>query len=201
MGGAGAAQAGAAPLSRAALATSDANRTSVNPTSVTPTLNPASAKASAVNRTYTVQPGDTLTELAQRFGTTVAALAGTNGIADINVIDVDQVLTIPTGAVSTTAVPARREVSTSAGSHSQGRASLSGIWACIAARESGGNPAAASGNGYYGMFQFSPASWAAAGGQGNPANASASEQLAVAQRLQAMSGWGNWPVSSRECGA
>ena len=154
-----------------------------------------------------MKPGDTLSGLSQRFATTVAALAATNGIANVNVIDVDQVLTIPngmtgpTGATPVAAYPARREVATSTGSLRQASASMSGIWACIAAHESGGNPATDSGNGYYGMFQFSLSSWAAAGGQGNPANASAGEQLAVAERLQASSGWSNWPVSSRECGA
>lgn len=47
--------------------------------------------------TYTVQAGDTLYELAQRFGTTVQAIAALNGIADPNLIYVGQVLTIPVG--------------------------------------------------------------------------------------------------------
>ncbi|HNS51534.1 MAG TPA: LysM peptidoglycan-binding domain-containing protein [Anaerolineae bacterium] len=45
--------------------------------------------------TYTVQPGDTLFNIAQRFGTTVQALAAANGIADPALIEVGQKLTIP----------------------------------------------------------------------------------------------------------
>lgn len=77
-----------------------------------------------------------------------------------------------------------------------------GIWGCIAQHESGGNPAENTGNGFYGMYQFTPASWqAAGGGPGLPSSYSAAEQLRVAQNLQAMSGWGNWPVTSVACGA
>ncbi|HEX2884204.1 MAG TPA: LysM domain-containing protein, partial [Candidatus Limnocylindria bacterium] len=45
--------------------------------------------------TYVVQQGDTLAAIAQRFGTTVAAIQAANGIADPNEIIVGQVLVIP----------------------------------------------------------------------------------------------------------
>ena len=45
--------------------------------------------------TYTVVSGDTLSAIAQRFGTTVSAIASLNGIADVNKIYVGQVLKIP----------------------------------------------------------------------------------------------------------
>jgi LysM repeat protein len=174
-GGVGVAQASASPLSSSAV--------------------PAVA---AATRTYTVQPGDTLSALATRFDTTVGAFAATNHIVDIDVIDVGQTLTIPSRtAASASAAPSRVTVATS----SNDRYSPSGIWSCIADHESGGNPGTNTGNGYYGMYQFTLGSWAAAGGYGNPAAASAAEQTAVAQHLEAMSGWGNWPVTSRECGA
>lgn len=81
-------------------------------------------------------------------------------------------------------------------------AAPSGVWACIAQHESGGNPAENTGNGFYGLYQFTIGSWQAAGGPaGLPSNYSAAQQTAVAMRLQAMSGWGNWPVTSQECGA
>ena len=35
---------------------------------------------------YTIQPGDTLSEIAERFGTTVASLSALNGISDPNLI-------------------------------------------------------------------------------------------------------------------
>ncbi|MST33008.1 transglycosylase SLT domain-containing protein, partial [Acidimicrobiaceae bacterium USS-CC1] len=62
--------------------------------------------------------------------------------------------------------------------------SPSGVWACIAQHESGGNPATDTGNGYYGMYQFTLGTWQAAGGTGNPAAASAAVQTAIAQRVQ-----------------
>jgi LysM repeat protein len=47
--------------------------------------------------TYTVVAGDTLSRIAARFGTTVAALASANGITNVNLIYVGQVLQIPGG--------------------------------------------------------------------------------------------------------
>ncbi len=44
--------------------------------------------------TYIVQSGDTLTQIASRFGTTVARLAGINGIRNTDRIYVGQVLTL-----------------------------------------------------------------------------------------------------------
>ncbi len=46
-------------------------------------------------RTYTVVAGDTLGAIALRFNTTVAAIASANSIANVNLIRVGQVLTIP----------------------------------------------------------------------------------------------------------
>ncbi|MBN2303189.1 MAG: LysM peptidoglycan-binding domain-containing protein [Anaerolineae bacterium] len=57
--------------------------------------------------TYTVVAGDTLSRIAARFGTTVAALVQANNIVNPNLIYVGQVLTIPGGGVvvQPTAVP------------------------------------------------------------------------------------------------
>lgn len=46
---------------------------------------------------YTVQPGDTLTRIAARFGTTVGAIVEANGLTNPNLIYVGQVLVIPAG--------------------------------------------------------------------------------------------------------
>ncbi|MGB9879977.1 MAG: LysM peptidoglycan-binding domain-containing protein, partial [Anaerolineae bacterium] len=46
-------------------------------------------------RTYIVQPGDTLSAIAWRFGTTVWALAQANGIWNPNLIYIGQRLYIP----------------------------------------------------------------------------------------------------------
>lgn len=49
---------------------------------------------------YTVAPGDTLTKIANRFGTTVQALVIANKLKNPDLIIVGQVLTIPTGSDS-----------------------------------------------------------------------------------------------------
>ncbi|MGW6004004.1 transglycosylase family protein [Oerskovia enterophila] len=74
------------------------------------------------------------------------------------------------------------------------------VWAALAKCESGGNPATNTGNGYYGLYQFSASTWRAMGGSGLPSDASAAEQTQRAQALQARSGWGQWPGCARKLG-
>lgn len=54
-----------------------------------------SAGGGSTSRTHTVKAGDTLTAIAIKYGTTVAAIASANNIANINNISVGQVLVIP----------------------------------------------------------------------------------------------------------
>lgn len=51
--------------------------------------------------TYTVKPGDTLGKIAAIYGTTVAALAALNNIANVNLIQVGQVLKLPAAPAPT----------------------------------------------------------------------------------------------------
>lgn len=44
---------------------------------------------------YVVQPGDTLAEIADRFGVDLVVLAEVNGIENVDLIEVGQELTIP----------------------------------------------------------------------------------------------------------
>ena len=75
------------------------------------------------------------------------------------------------------------------------------VWAALARCESGGNPAARSANGRYtGAFQFSKATWQSLGYGGTAADHPYEVQLAAAQKLQARSGWGQWPRCSRRLG-
>jgi LysM repeat protein len=62
----------------------------------TPTVSPAPTPTPAPTpRTYVVQSGDTLNGIAQRFGTTAAAIAAVNGINVNDTIDPGDVLIIP----------------------------------------------------------------------------------------------------------
>ena len=56
---------------------------------------PSEEGSSSTQRTHTVKPGDTLTVIAIKYGTTVAAIASANNITNINNISVGQVLKIP----------------------------------------------------------------------------------------------------------
>jgi peptidoglycan hydrolase CwlO-like protein len=68
----------------------------------------------------------------------------------------------------------------------------------IARCESGGNPRAVSPDGRYrGKYQFSPSTWQAVGGSGDPAAASEAEQDRRAAMLYAQQGSAPWPI----CGA
>ncbi len=54
----------------------------------------------ATGDTYTVQPGDTLSQIARRYGTTVMELARINGIANPSAIAAGQVLRLNASAVT-----------------------------------------------------------------------------------------------------
>jgi len=56
---------------------------------------PGTGGGSSTVRTYTVKQGDTLTVIAIKYATTVAAIASANNITNINSISVGQVLVIP----------------------------------------------------------------------------------------------------------
>lgn len=56
------------------------------------------------------------------------------------------------------------------------------------------------GNGYYGYFQFLPSTWRSLGASGLPHEHSYEVQLQYAKKLQARSGWGQWPACTRKLG-
>ncbi|RNL82885.1 resuscitation-promoting factor [Halostreptopolyspora alba] len=74
-------------------------------------------------------------------------------------------------------------------------------WDALAECESGGDPTAVnSAGGYYGLYQFSMASWESVGGSGSPAEASPAEQTMRAKKLyNAVDG--NWQGQWPECGS
>lgn len=110
---------------------------------------------------------------------------------------VDEVVLVGTGSASPSS-------SSGSSDSSSGTASTAvddgSVWARLAQCESGGNPAANTGNGYYGMYQFSLSTWRSVGGTGYPHEADAATQTAMAQALQARSGWGQWPHCAAKLG-
>jgi hypothetical protein len=102
-----------------------------------------------------------------------------------------------------TSRPSSAGVGGGGGSGAAGGGSPGGAWSCIRWAESGDNYSEATGNGYYGAYQFLPSTWnnaVSGAGFGNYANgradlAPAAVQDAAAQWLQANSGWGQWSTS------
>jgi LysM repeat protein len=67
--------------------------------------NAGSTQPTPSAKTYTVQKGDTLSGIAAKYGTTYQVLAQINGIANPNVINVGQVIVVPsTNAANTNGV-------------------------------------------------------------------------------------------------
>lgn len=94
----------------------------------------------------------------------------------------------------------RGSTSTTLSTTSSSSTTVSGVWAKLAQCESGGVATLNTGNGYYGLYQFSLATWRAMGGTGLPSQASAAEQTRLAQKLQAQACWGQWPACARKLG-
>ncbi|HEX2023944.1 MAG TPA: transglycosylase family protein [Acidimicrobiales bacterium] len=59
--------------------------------------------------------------------------------------------------------------------------------------ESSGNYGAATGNGYYGAYQFAPATWRSLGYGGLPHQAPPVVQDEAAAKLWSIAGWRPWP--------
>lgn len=146
---------------------------------------------------YTVQSGDTLSEISMKFTKDtdhVNELAQKNNIKDVNVIYVGQKLLITsdgqieqaTAKQAATLPSANNNANTNASNNSAYTSSVSGSEAAakawIAARESGGNYGARNGQ-YIGKFQLS-ASYL--GGDYSPANQERVADQYVASR------YGSW---------
>jgi resuscitation-promoting factor RpfB len=71
------------------------------------------------------------------------------------------------------------------------------VWAKLRACESGGRYNISTGNGFYGAYQFHPRTWRGLGFPGLPHQAPPEMQDEAARKLQARSGWGQWPACSR----
>lgn len=168
-----------------------------------------------------VQPGDTLSKIADKHQTTYPRLFDANiQIQDPDIIYPGDQIKIPepsevlasrsiTAAPSAVSVPAQTNQKTQAPSNRKPvnqpisnpeNNANTGIWDQLARCESGGNWFINTGNGYYGGLQFSLSSWRAVGGQGYPHQASREEQIARAEILKSRQGWGAWPACTKKMG-
>ena len=75
------------------------------PAAAQPSPQTAAQSATQTNGSHTVQRGDTLSGIARQHGTTVAAIAQANGIADPARIYTGKTLTIPGAATEASATP------------------------------------------------------------------------------------------------
>ena len=74
------------------------------------------------------------------------------------------------------------------------------VWLALRQCESGDNYQENTGNGFYGAYQFSQATWTGLGYPGRPDLEPPAMQDQAAQQLQAESGWGNWPACAAALG-
>jgi hypothetical protein len=74
------------------------------------------------------------------------------------------------------------------------------VWARLRQCESGGRYNINTGNGFYGAYQFLPSTWRGLGYPGMPHQAAPEVQDEAARKLQARSGWGQWPACTRRLG-
>ena len=70
-------------------------------------------------------------------------------------------------------------------------------WKALARCEAGGNPRAVNPAGYYGLYQFTVATWRGVGGHGYPHHASRAEQTLRAKKLFQRAGSSPWPTCGR----
>ena len=188
---------------------------------VTISLHPAAAHQMPAH--YTVKPGDTLSSIARHeYGSAAnwPALWWVNRhkVHNPEMLMVGQRLTLSSwhprkawlNRAALAAIPAPAPAPVTVVSAPSGGASApaaqavgtsGGVnWAAVAACESGGNWSTNTGNGFYGGLQFTQGTWLANGGgqYASSANqATAAQQIAVANRVLASQGIGAWPV----CGA
>lgn len=166
--------------------------------------------AAQTTKEVIVQPGDTLSAIAEAAQTTYSRLFSANTfIQDPNIIHPGEKLRIPAADEQLTERPLPDAVAVTAvtnlpvaPSQPQPVALAVGtsVWDQLAQCESGGNWAINTGNGYYGGLQFTVGTWQGLGGAGYPHQASKAEQIARAQTLVNRSGWGSWPACSAKLG-
>jgi LysM repeat protein len=166
---------------------------------------------------YTVQAGDSLSAIAQKFyqdpdAWPVLYWANRSQIHWADSINAGQVLTVPVKPARIPAAPSELTSAPSAAAAAtdstaqsapaetetadQSASSYSGSGSfqqCVIERESGGDSQVVSSGGYYGLYQFSASTWAEYGGNSaDYGDASVAEQNEVFDNAIAAGGQSNW---------
>jgi LysM repeat protein len=170
------------------------------------------ASATQAPKTYTVVAGDNLSDIAASQGLeSWRPLWNVNtAITDPNLIYAGQELTVPDGPTTDRPVPVEQQAaaasldqasaySTTVIQHAPATHATSyadgsgGIFARIRQRESGGNYATNTGNGYYGAYQYDLRTWNNYAGYARPDLAPPAVQDAKAAETYAARGCSPWP--------
>jgi hypothetical protein len=152
-------------------------------------------KSQAAQAATAVSPGGGAGGATATPRSTTQGLPVNNGL--LSVVQQAVALPVATPVVNailtppTTAAPAP---ATTTGGHA------GGVWLALRRCESSDNYAENTGNGYYGAYQFSQSTWTGLGFAGRPDQESAALQDEAAMKLQAQSGWGQWPACASALG-
>jgi LysM repeat protein len=159
-------------------------------------------------KTHVVAPGDSLSIIAtdEQLDSWRPLWNANPALANPDLIYAGQQLVVPTAPVADRPLPAgvvEAPVSAAYNSSSASTvrhasaanysAGIGGLLANVRKRESGGNYADNTGNGYYGAYQFNLGTWRGVGGSGLPSDASPAEQDMRAQMLYNERGCSPWP--------
>ena len=178
------------------------------------------ATGAAADDLYTVESGDTLTDIAADTESVAdwRELAELNDdiIDDPDVIQIGMELALHGDAEGTepeapssdeaaddsAAEPESTEAEqTSSGDPAAAAQNVSlETWEAVAQCESSGDWSINTGNGFYGGLQFTQQSWEWVGGTGQPHHASKAEQIERAEILLERQGWDAWPSCSSQLG-
>jgi Transglycosylase-like domain len=159
------------------------------PTSSAPTTTPVTDPAEATSASPvpdTVAPDTTTTTVEASPDTTTPPTTTPESTA--------------TDPTTTTTPPTTEAPAVSEPASPAGGSATPTDFAELAQCESGGNYTENTGNGFYGAYQFSQATWTGLGFPGEPDQEPPAMQDQAAEELQARSGWGQWPACSAALG-
>lgn len=182
-----------------------------SPTKVTTSTYPlpttTTARTTTTTATTTTRPTTTTsTSTSTSTSTTVTTTTSTSVATTTTATAPPTTTTATTPAATTTTVAmttttlAPAATTSTPGAGSPPPPPLGGVWLQLRECESGNDYVANSGNGFYGAYQFSAATWSSLGYPGRPDLEPYWMQDQAAERLHASEGWSPWPACSAALG-